>query len=356
MIRSTNIHVRKFEILPAPEELRDEFSGDSSIENHVLTCRDSIRQAMAGEDHRPLVIVGPCSIHDPQIAHDYASRLAPLAQELAGELNIVMRVYFEKPRTSIGWKGLINDPELDGSCDLLAGVRLARAILLQINGLGLGCATEVLDPIMPQYLSDLISWSAIGARTTESQTHREVASGLSMPVGFKNATDGDLDIALHGMHAARQPHAFLGLTDAGQPCVVRTSGNPDVHLVLRGGRRPNFSAPHLAFAHELLRNEPGERLILVDCSHGNTGKDFRKQPEVYSYIIERIVEGRRQGKHSGVLGMMLESNLEPGNQPLTAKESLRYGVSITDACLGWDDTQKLLRHSAVQLGKGAAAR
>lgn len=248
---------------------------------------------------------------------------------------MVMRVYFEKPRTTVGWKGYINDPLLDGSCNVEAGLRGARSLLLAINKLGLPCATEFLDPIVPQYISDLVSWAAIGARTTESQTHREMASGLSMPVGFKNATDGSLQLAVDGMTAARRPHAFLGITANGRACVVRTSGNPHAHLVLRGGRTPNYGRPHLAFAEASLEDAPGQRLILVDCSHGNSSKKPERQPLVFDEVLSEHLLGRQS-----LLGAMLESHLLAGRQSLGP--TLVRGRSITDACIDWDTTEALL--------------
>ncbi len=347
----SNINVKKFEPLASPMAIREKQPLSDATTASVLAGRNALRAAIAGEDTRPVIIMGPCSIHDPKAAHEYASRLVALAQRVAEQLIIVMRVYFEKPRTSVGWKGLINDPHLDGSCDIRTGITLARSILIDINNMGLSCATEFLDPIVPQYLSDLVSWAAIGARTTESQTHREMASGLSMPVGFKNATDGDLDLAINGMRAARQPHAFLGLQDDGQPCVVRTAGNPHVHLVLRGGRQPNFSKAHLAFARELIVDEPGERLLMVDCSHGNSNKDFRKQPAVCTHTLDRMVEERTTGHSYGILGVMLESHLHEGNQAIATPDTLEYGKSITDACIGWKETEKLILESAERLAR-----
>jgi 3-deoxy-7-phosphoheptulonate synthase len=292
-----------------------------------------------------MVVVGPCSIHDTAAAEEYARRLAALRDELGDRLFIVMRVYFEKPRTTVGWKGLINDPHLDGTCDIDAGLRAAREVLSTINELGLPCATELLDPIVPQYISDFVTWAAIGARTTESQTHREMASGLSMPVGFKNATDGDLQIALDGITASRQPHAFLGITASGTTCVVRTRGNPDVHLVMRGGSKPNYQKPHIAFAKAALEGIAGRRLILVDCSHGNSNKDYRRQPEVFEHLVDLYAGGEE-----ALLGCMLESNLVEGNQPIGP--DLVYGRSITDGCIGWETTELILRRAHERLTVG----
>jgi 3-deoxy-7-phosphoheptulonate synthase len=298
-----------------------------------------------------MVVVGPCSIHDPVAAMDYARRLAALREKVAQHLLIVMRVYFEKPRTTVGWKGLINDPNLDGSHDIHTGLRKARRILLDINALGLPCATEFLDPIVPQYTADLVSWSAVGARTTESQTHREMASGLSMPVGFKNATDGGLQVALDAMVSARNPHAFLGIGAAGRACVVRTSGNPDVHLVLRGGTHgPNFSRADIAYTRVKLEDigERGRR-IMVDCSHGNSNKDYRKQPDVFRSIVKELQQGTL-----AILGGMIESNLEAGNQSVANRGELIYGKSITDACIDWATTESLLLSACAALRSNAA--
>ena len=343
MTRTTDLHVEAFEAIESPRALQERFPLSAEGAQVVVDTRQEIRRAIAGDDDRLLVIIGPCSIHDPEAGRDYARRLLELRRELGDRLLIVMRVYFEKPRTTVGWKGLINDPRLDGTCDLNAGLKIARELLVELNALGMPCATEFLDPIVPQYLSDLVSWAAIGARTTESQTHREMASGLSMPVGFKNATDGDLQIALNGMEAARSGHAFLGVTDEGRSCVVRTKGNPDVHLVMRGGKKPNFQKPHIHFAKASLEPLPGDRLILVDCSHGNSNKDFSRQPKAFEYLVDLFAEGERS-----ILGMMVESNIVEGNQPLGGE--LTYGQSVTDACIGWDTTEVLLRAAHSRLG------
>jgi 3-deoxy-7-phosphoheptulonate synthase len=283
-------------------------------------------------------VLGPCSIHDADAAREYAQRLARLKASVRDTMLLVMRVYFEKPRTTVGWKGLINDPALDGSQDINRGLREARHILRLVSELGLPCATEFLDPIVPQYTADLISWAAIGARTTESQTHREMASGLSMPVGFKNGTDGELQTALDAMVSARSPHAFLGLDQRGHTAIVRTRGNPDVHLVLRGGSgKPNYSPAHIAFTKVSLGASASRRLIMVDCSHGNSGKDYRRQPEVFQALLSQVLAGE-----SAILGLMLESHLNEGSQKLVAGAPLRHGVSVTDGCIGWETTEALL--------------
>jgi len=337
---TADLHVAAFEALASPDSVKDKLPADEHVLETVRLGRDAIRRSLYGQDDGLAIIVGPCSIHDTVAALDYAERLAALRAELAQRLTIVMRVYFEKPRTTIGWKGLINDPHGDGSHDINTGLLTARELLLKINSLGLPCATEFLDPIVPQYTADLVTWAAIGARTTESQTHREMASGLSMPVGFKNPTDGNLKIATNALVSARHPHAFLGIDGAGATCIVRTSGNPDVHLVLRGGGEgPNYSAADIATAKEAVGADPGDRRIMVDCGHGNTAKDYTKIPDVFRDVIGQFRAGQR-----AILGMMIESNLVAGRQDIT--DTLTYGQSITDACIDWATTEQLLRQAA----------
>ncbi len=344
-----DIHVRALEALVAPRLLKEELPADETIADTVAGARDTIRAILNNGDPRLLCIVGPCSIHDPIAAMDYAERLAGLSAGLADELFIVMRVYFEKPRTTVGWKGLISDPHMDDSCDMRAGLEIARRLLLDINRLGLPAATEMLDPIVPQYIADLIAWSAIGARTTESQTHREMASGLSMPVGFKNTTDGNLQAAVHAVQSARRPHSFLGITQDGVSAVVRTSGNAETHVVLRGGRTPNYDARSIGECVRMLELAGLEPRVMVDCSHAQTNKDYSKQPAVLRALVEQISSGSRS-----ILGVMLESNLAAGNQPLAAERSeLKYGVSITDPCIDWSTTERCLVDAARAL---AAAR
>jgi 3-deoxy-7-phosphoheptulonate synthase len=300
-----------------------------------------------------MVVVGPCSIHDPEAAVDYARRLARLSREVQDQLLLVMRVYFEKPRTTIGWKGLINDPDLNGTHQISKGLGVARRLLCQITDLGLPVATEMLDPITPQYLADLVSWGAIGARTTESQPHREMASGLSFPVGFKNGTDGGLQIALDAMGAALHPHSFLGINDAGRTAVVKTAGNPDVHIVLRGGRNtPNYSAADVRRTEELLRKAGLNPAIMVDCSHANSAKDHARQEAVLMDVIEQIAQGTWS-----LCGLMVESNLEEGSQPLaTPPAGLRYGVSVTDKCVDWTTTERMLRYAHRRLAECGGRR
>jgi 3-deoxy-7-phosphoheptulonate synthase len=305
----------------------------------VRAARTAVRDAIHGGDRRRLVVIaGPCSIHDPDAALEYGERLLAAAEPLRAELVVLMRTYFEKPRTTVGWKGLINDPHLDGSCDVAAGLALARQLLLRLSERGLGCASELLDPFTPQFVADLLSWASIGARTTESQTHRELASGLSMPVGFKNGTDGGLEVAHHAMIAARHPHSFLGIDADGRSAVVSTRGNPDRHLVLRGGAAgPNCDAAGIARALALVSDQELARPVMVDCSHGNSGKDPRRQAGACRAVLDQVRCGQK-----AILGLMLESNLDAGSQPWSPGRALRRGVSITDACIGWSETEDLL--------------
>ena len=307
----------------------------------VVEGRAVVQRILARHDPRLLVIVGPCSIHDPKGAMEYAHKLAALNRELSDQMFLVMRVYFEKPRTTIGWKGLINDPHMNGSCEIEDGLRIARRLLLDINELGLPAATEFLDPIVPQYIDDLITWAAIGARTTESQTHREMASGLSMPVGFKNATDGSLQIAIDAMSSARTQHSFLGIDQDGYTSLVRTRGNADGHVVLRGGRaRTNYDPQSIAEAAEQLSAHHLPPVLMVDCSHANSLKQHAKQEDVWRSLIEQRAAGTR-----AIIGAMVESYLKEGNQPVPEKpQDIGYGVSVTDACISWETTERMLRH------------
>ena len=312
----------------------------------VVAGRDAVSAILDQEDPRLLVVVGPCSIHDVDGALEYGRKLAALRREVRDKMEIVMRVYFEKPRTTIGWKGLINDPHLDGSYDIETGLKRARRLLLELTALGLPAATEFLDPIIPQYIDDLVTWAAIGARTIESQTHREMASGLSMPVGFKNGTDGSLQLALDAMHSARTPHSFLGIDQDGVTSIIRATGNPAGHIVLRGGRaRTNYDAESLREAEASLLKAGLPAVLMVDCSHANSGKQHARQEEVWRNVIQQRAAGRRS-----IIGVMLESNLEEGNQPFPQDPArLRYGVSITDACLGWAATGRLVRWGAEEI-------
>lgn len=318
----------------------------------VLSTRQAIRDIIHGRDlHRLVVIVGPCSIHDPAAALEYAHRLKRVADQTREHLVIVMRTYFEKPRTTVGWKGLINDPHLDGSCDIATGLQLARSILLQINELGLACATEMLDPVTPQYTADLVSWAAIGARTIESQTHREMASGLSMPVGFKNGTDGRLEIALNAILSASHPHSFLGIGQDGMTALVKTTGNPDRHIVLRGGGgKTNYGPEDVARAALLMKDQGIPRSVMVDCSHDNSHKNYRNQGSVCRAVLQQYQAGQR-----ALMGLMLESNLYPGKQTWQEGAPLQYGVSITDGCIGWEETEDLLWEMAATVEGRALA-
>lgn len=318
----------------------------------VISARDQMKRILRKEDSRLVVIVGPCSIHDEASALEYARRLAELSKEVGDQLVLVMRTYFEKPRTTIGWKGLINDPHLDGTYDMALGLRIARELLLRINEMGLPTATEVLDPIVPQYIDDLQSWAAIGARTTESQTHRELASGLSMPVGFKNSTDGNLQIAIDALLSSRYPHHFLGIDQDGRTCVIATRGNAYGHIILRGGHDgPNYDPVSVVMAEEQLDASGLEPLIMVDCSHGNSGK----RPRLQAHVLKSVIQQRLDGNAS-IIGVMVESHLKEGCQPLDKDRSkLDHGLSITDACLGWDQTERLLRFAHEELASGAHA-
>lgn len=343
---TSNLHVTRFEPLIAPRALLSELPLSRAIATTVVDARATARQILRGEDPRLLVIVGPCSIHDPAAALEYAGRLAVLQREVADTLFVMMRVYFEKPRTTIGWKGLINDPHLDGTRDMETGLHLARKLLLDITALGLPAATELLGPVVPQYIADLVAWTAIGARTAESQTHREMASGLSMPVGFKNTTDGNLAIALDAMQATGAPHTFLGMDDDGRGAIVHTTGNPDRHLVLRGGGgRTNYDAASVAEAASLCARRGLPARVMVDCSHGNSNKDHTRQPAIFADVVRQAAEGSPH-----LMGAMLESHLHGGSQALKhGAEGLGYGVSITDACIDWLTTEAALRSANATL-------
>ena len=344
--RIHDINVGSQDVLPTPAQIKARVPVSVRARRTVVEGRRAVERILNREDHRLLLIVGPCSVHDPAAALDYARRLKALADELGDTFLIVMRTYFEKPRTTTGWKGMINDPRLDGSFRIGEGLQLARRVLLDINDLGMPAATEALDPICPQYLSDLVTWTAIGARTTESQTHREMASGLSTAVGFKNGTDGGLQVAINALLSARQPHSFLGIDQAGAVAVVSTRGNPHGHIVLRGGSNgPNFNRVAMAMAEKELLGHHLPLNIMVDCSHANSNKDAALQPLVMQDLILQIVDGNRS-----IVGAMLESNINTGNQTIPDDLSqLKYGVSLTDGCIGWSTTEVLLRESAVRL-------
>ena len=346
---ASDVHVAGFEPLPTPMELQTQLPVSAAARQSVERGRTAIADILSGRDDRLLVITGPCSVHDPVAALDYARRLRPIAAELSDDLLIVMRTYFEKPRSTVGWKGLINDPHLDGSHDIAAGLTMAREFLIKVGELGLPTATELLEPITPQYVADLIAWAAIGARTTESQIHRQLASGLSMPVGFKNATDGDVGLAIDGALAAARPQSFLGIDGSGQAASVRTTGNPDTHIVLRGGRSgPNYDAASVASAAKLADQSGVLSRLVVDASHGNSGKDHLRQAVVARELADQIASGS-----SSIGGVMVESFLVGGAQPLdvTAPAPLQYGQSVTDKCLSWETTVDVLTALAVAARK-----
>lgn len=319
-------------------EMKQQLPLSPSAQKTVSQGREAIHNILAGKDSRKFIIVGPCSIHDPKAALEYANKLRLLADRVADQLLIIMRVYFEKPRTTVGWKGLINDPDLDGSFKMQKGLLTARKLLIDIAELGLPSATESLDPVTPQYLSELVSWTAIGARTIESQTHREMASGLSMPVGFKNSTDGNIQVALDAIQAARTPHHFLGMNQLSQVSVFQTKGNAHSHIILRGGGQPNFDAATVAWVEKKLKELKLPQTIVIDCSHGNCYKKHNLQPTVCQNVLQQILDGNRS-----IVGMMLESNLNEGNQKIPRDLSqLEYGVSITDKCISWQETESLI--------------
>jgi len=342
-----NVNVVSSDLLATPEEVKRRMPLTDSAAGTVLKSRETVRAILERRDPRLFVVVGPCSIHDVAAAREYASHLRALATRVESTLVLIMRVYFEKPRTTVGWKGLINDPDMDDSFHIEKGIAIARNLLLHIAELGLPAGTEALDPIMPQYLSELITWTAIGARTTESQTHREMASGLSTPVGFKNGTDGGLSASINALQSVRHPHHFLGITQQGQSAVFRTRGNTHAHLVLRGGGgRVNYDAVSIALAERELTAANLPPTIVVDCSHGNTNKDPSLQPMVAENCVTQIVDGNRS-----IVGLMLESHLKAGNQPIPKDlTQLEYGVSITDPCIDWTTTETLLlkMHQSLQ--------
>lgn len=340
-----NINIQSDKILLPPEELKSHIPVDPVTRNTVLNSRQVIRDILDRKDHRFFVVVGPCSIHDTKAAMEYAQKLRILANEVADTLFIAMRVYFEKPRTTIGWKGLINDPYLDDSFEIEEGLHIGRQLLNDLGTLGLPTATEALDPISPQYLQDLISWSAIGARTTESQTHREMSSGLSTPVGFKNGTDGNLAVAINAMESVANPHRFLGINQQGQVSIIHTKGNNYGHIVLRGGdNKPNYDSINVELCEQALNARKLPNNIMIDCSHANSNKDPSLQPLVLKNITQQIVDGNRS-----IFGAMIESNLQAGNQKPARLKNLRYGVSITDACIDWETTEAALKEMANEL-------
>ena len=339
MVQTNNLNVREVAPIIAPADLKQVFPLSEDGAAFVSDSRKQIKAILRGEDKRLMAVVGPCSIHEPKAALEYANRLVTLAKKVEDQIFIIMRVYFEKPRTTVGWKGLINDPDMDGTHKISKGLGIARQLFCAITDLQLPIASEMLDPITPQYLSDMISWGAIGARTTESQTHREMASGLSFPVGFKNGTDGGLKIATDAMAASCRPHSFLGINFEGRTSIVQTKGNPDVHIVLRGGNdAPNYYPEDIKVTAELLRKNNLSPAIMVDCSHANSEKDHERQGEVLDNSIAQILNGTRN-----ICGVMIESNLQAGNQNIPEDLSqLVYGVSVTDKCVDWPTTEKMI--------------
>ncbi len=355
MTQLHNVNVQSIQPLVSPREFLEQYPITPHLADLVMDGREQVARIIRGDDDRMLMVVGPCSIHDLEAGYAYAQRLKELATELQDRLLVVMRVYFEKPRTTVGWKGLVYDPNLNGSLDIERGLGMAREFLLQVGDLGLLAGIEFVDPITPQYLADLYSWTAIGARTAESQTHRQMSSGLSMPVGFKNGTGGSVQLAVDGVVAAQAPQGFLGVDSDGRASAVVTKGNPNCHIVLRGGSRgPNFDAESVADAIERLEKSRVCPRVVIDCSHANCGKDYTKQRIAFNDVMEQRVSG-----NMNIVGMMLESHLFEGNQPLDEKNpgNLRYGVSITDPCVGWEETVELLTaaHSALSSAKKAAA-
>jgi 3-deoxy-7-phosphoheptulonate synthase len=350
--RLNDIHVNAEEVLITPQDLRDELPLPEAGRVFVQQARNVISDIIHKKDSRLLVISGPCSVHDVDAAKEYARELKKLHDQYKDTLYIVMRVYFEKPRTTVGWKGLINDPHMDGSFDVESGLRKARELLIYLTELGLPLATEALDPISPQYLAELFSWSAIGARTTESQTHREMASGLSMPIGFKNGTNGSLGVAINALQSAASSHRFMGINKQGQVALIKTLGNPDGHVILRGGKEPNYGASDILKCEQDLAKQSLEAGIVVDCSHGNSNKDYTRQPIVAQDVFEQIVNGNKS-----IIGIMLESNINAGNQSDSIPEADRaYGVSVTDACIDLDTTRTLLSSADEKLKTALKSR
>lgn len=341
--QNENIHIQSETVLITPSELKKLMPASENVEQFINESRQIISNIVHKKDPRFLVICGPCSIHDLDAAKEYAVKLKKLHDQYKDTLYIVMRVYFEKPRTTVGWKGLINDPHMDDSFDIETGLKQARELLLWISDLGLPIATEALDPISPQYIGDLFSWAAIGARTTESQTHREMASGLSMPVGFKNGTDGNLETAVNAMQSASSAHRFMGINQKGECALLQTSGNQDGHVILRGGGgKPNYDSLNVALAEKALANAGVKDILIVDCSHANSNKDYSLQPLVAKDVFHQIIEGNKS-----IIGIMLESHLNEGNQSADLpKNELKYGVSVTDACINWQTTSQLLADAA----------
>jgi len=339
--KTDDLRISGLQEVLAPEELHREYPITDQASDTVHTTRQAIHDILHGKSDRLMVVVGPCSIHDTKAGRDYAAKLKPLIDELANDLCIVMRVYFEKPRTTVGWKGLINDPHLDDSFNINHGLRLARSFLLDVADIGVPAGTEYLDLISPQYISDLVSWGAIGARTTESQGHRELASGLSCPVGFKNGTDGGLKVAVDAIQAASRPHVFMSLTKQGHSAIFSTTGNDDCHIILRGGKQPNYDAASVKIATDQLSESGQNTRLMIDCSHANSQKDHNRQINVCQDVADQLKAG-----NNNIMGVMIESHLQPGRQDVLDKDNLEYGKSITDACISWEETEILLRDLA----------
>ncbi|UAA40127.1 3-deoxy-7-phosphoheptulonate synthase [Paraneptunicella aestuarii] len=346
MAHVDNVHISSENVLVTPLQLQEELPVSDKALEKIEESRKIISDIIHRRDHRLLVVSGPCSIHDIEAAKEYALKLKELHEVCKDTLFIVMRVYFEKPRTTVGWKGLINDPNIDGSFDIESGLRKARELLIWLAELELPVATEALDPISPQYLAEFFSWSAIGARTSESQTHREMASGLSMPVGFKNGTDGSLDIAINALRSAASPHSFMGINKQGQVSIINTQGNGDGHIILRGGKQPNYDSVCVSDCEEILNENKLSAGLVIDCSHANSSRDYRRQVPVAMNVINQILEGNQS-----IIGIMLESHLKEGSQSSTnkSKDELEYGVSITDACINWKTTSDLLHQAREKL-------
>jgi len=336
-----NVNVYVEQVLSTPVVLKEEFPLSDEGRNNIFDYRRQVGEIMEGKDKRLLIVIGPCSIHDIDAAKEYARKLKKLHDRYADQFFIVMRVYFEKPRTTVGWKGLINDPYLNDTFDVEAGLRKARELLIWIAELGLPAGTEMLDPITPQYLAELFCWSAIGARTTESQTHREMASGLSMPVGFKNGTDGNIEVAINALNSASNEHNFLGINTEGAVALIKTKGNPHGHIILRGGKTPNYDSVQVSMLEQRLEEESMPARLVIDCSHGNSQKDYQRQPLVFQNVIEQIKQGNQS-----IVGVMLESNLFEGRQNINLDDGqMDFGVSVTDACIGWETTEKIFEES-----------
>ena len=338
MAVTENLNILRFDALPTPGQIKNDLPATEAVADQVTQARDAVQRILTDQDPRCLIITGPCSVHDPEAILEYATRLQNLQERVRDRILLVMRAYFEKPRTTVGWKGMLYDPHLDDSCDIGEGLRLCRKLLLDISKLGVPVATEFLEPIVPHYMADLVTWAAVGARTTESQIHRQMVSGLSMPVGFKNATNGDLNAAIAAIQASRSAHAFLGINDEGQVVLARTRGNQNGHLVLRGGTRgPNYGAEYVAFARVLLKKADCPNGLVIDCSHANSHKDYRQQRHAFLDVTaQRAQSGPR------IAGLMLESHLMAGSQTLTDAGTLTYGQSVTDACIGWEETEELI--------------